>query len=67
MKKKGLGKLIMFRHQNFEKRTKIEGVMALTIKIFQKPFHHTGIEALPSKKKVSIDGTGVPGFLRPVW
>ena len=28
---------------------------------------HTGLEALPSKKKVSIDGTGVPGFLRPVW
>ena len=29
--------------------------------------HHTGLEALPSKKKLSIDGTGVPGFLRPVW
>ena len=29
--------------------------------------YHTGLEALPSKKKVSIDGTGVPGFLRPVW
>ena len=28
---------------------------------------HTGLEALPSKKKWSIDGTGVPGFLRPVW
>ena len=28
---------------------------------------HTGLEALPSKKKVSVDGTGVPGFLRPVW
>ena len=28
---------------------------------------HTGLEALLSKKKVSIDGTGVPGFLRPVW
>ena len=25
----------MFRHKNFENRTKIEGVMALTIKIFQ--------------------------------
>ena len=25
----------MFRHQNFENRIKIEGVMALTIKIFQ--------------------------------
>ena len=25
----------MLRHQNFENRTKIEGVMALTIKIFQ--------------------------------
>ena len=31
---------------------------------FQK---HTGLEALPSKKKVSVDGTGVPGFLTPVW
>ena len=28
---------------------------------------HTSLEALTSKKKVSIDGTGVPGFLRPVW
>ena len=28
---------------------------------------HTGLEALPSKKKWSIDGTGVPGFLRLVW
>ena len=28
---------------------------------------HTGLEALPSKKKWSIDGTGVPGFLSPVW
>ena len=27
---------------------------------------HTGLEALPSKKKWSIDWTGVPGFLRPV-
>ena len=25
----------MLRHKNFENRTKIEGVMALTIKIFQ--------------------------------
>ena len=28
---------------------------------------HTGLEAFPSKKKVSVHGTGVPGFLRPVW
>ena len=28
---------------------------------------HTGLEALPSKKKVSVHGTGVPVFLRPVW
>ena len=28
-------KVDMFRHQNFENRTGIEGVMALTIKIFQ--------------------------------
>ena len=28
---------------------------------------HTGLEALPSKKKLSIDGTVVPGFLRCVW
>ena len=28
---------------------------------------HTGLEALPSKKKLSIDGTVVPGFLRRVW
>ena len=27
----------------------------------------TGLEALPSKKKVSVHGTGVPGSLRPVW
>ena len=28
---------------------------------------HTGLEALSSKKKVSVHGTGVPVFLRPVW
>ena len=28
---------------------------------------HTGLEAFPSKKKVSVHGTGVPVFLRPVW
>ena len=28
---------------------------------------HTGLEALPSKKKVSVRRTGVPVFLRPVW
>ena len=28
---------------------------------------HTGLEALPSQKKVSVHGTGVPVFLRPVW
>ena len=28
---------------------------------------HTGLEALTSKKKVSVHGTCVPGFLRPVW
>ena len=28
---------------------------------------HTGLKALPSKKKVSIDGRGVPVFLRPMW
>ena len=28
---------------------------------------HTGLEALPSKIKVSVHGTGVPVFLRPVW
>ena len=27
----------------------------------------TGLEALPSNKKVSVHGTGVPVFLRPVW
>ena len=46
-----------------------------TLKIFDKEIRckltsevsHTGLEALPSKKKWSIDGTGVPEFLRPVW
>ena len=28
---------------------------------------HTGLEALTSKKKVSVHGIGVSGFLRPVW
>ena len=27
---------------------------------------HTGLEALPSKKKVSVHGTGVPKILRPL-
>ena len=37
------------------------------MRLYEVKTPHTGLEALPSQKKWSIDGTGVPGFLRPVW
>ena len=42
-------------------------MLSLTVSWSSSFEDHTGLEALPSKKKWSIDGTGVPGFLRPVW
>ena len=34
---------------------------------FSRYLGHTGLEALPSKKKVSIHGIGVFGMIIPVW
>ena len=47
-----------------------EYMLQIFHQFWKEPFiytDHTGLEALPSNKKWSIDGTGVPGFLRPVW
>ena len=41
--------------------------MGVTLQFCNCLTGHTGLEALPSKKKLSIDGTGVPGFVRPWW